>query len=651
MVICNLDLIETSLILIIFFTYDKLLLLSIKSKYSIEKHYELIPPTSFTAKLQTGNNIIFLIFLYLRIIYNFKLYKMKDHIDQNLVNITSQVSSTIYKLEHLTDLVRHKEMSETVKTMLLQLETPFTFVIVGEVKAGKSSFINALLESEEDICKVAPSPMTDTIQQILYGEEKTEVYVSPHVKKITAPYEILKEIAIVDTPGTNTIIAHHQEITEKFIPYSDLIVFVFEAKNPYRQSAWDFFDYINLEWQRKIIFVLQQKDLMEPADLEINKQGVYDHAMRKGITNPKVFCVSAKMERADDHENSGFLPLRNFISANITNGKAPYLKLQNVITTSEQIVHNINKSLDLRIRQYESDVVFRSEIKETLVHQESKTKNQVVQLVENLIATYDKITDNKYEELEKGLEFTTVVKKAFTSLFGKDSGLKQWLSDHAKDFELQLNTSLKDKLQSGIMDVADNIQMMGKLVDSKIKTNTTILTNTDEIFADIAERRTNVLRDLQQSFQQFMSKSENFYDDKMVNETSKMAPNLATGGGIAIVGIILAAAVQSSVFDITGGILTGIGVLFAGVTLGINRNRILKSFKNEILKGREIMEIQVSEKLNDYTARIKSRIDSNFTEFDRLLADEKETLTTMALDKDKIINDLEDLKTKIDSHL
>ncbi|MBK7009342.1 MAG: dynamin family protein [Saprospiraceae bacterium] len=34
------------------------------------------------------------------------------------------------------------------------------------------------------------------------------------------------------TPGTNTIVAHHQEITEKFIPYSDLIVFVFEAKNP-----------------------------------------------------------------------------------------------------------------------------------------------------------------------------------------------------------------------------------------------------------------------------------------------------------------------------------------------------------------------------------------------------------------------------------
>ena len=180
---------------------------------------------------------------------------MKNHIDQKFPQLVADLSGTIQKLERLTTLVRHQEMHETVANIMMQLEAPFTFVIVGEVKAGKSSFINALLESEKDICKVAPSPMTDTIQQIIYGEEETVVHLSEHIKRITAPFEILKEIAIVDTPGTNTIMAHHQEITEKFIPYSDLIVFVFEAKNPYRQSAWEFFDYINTEWQRKIIFV------------------------------------------------------------------------------------------------------------------------------------------------------------------------------------------------------------------------------------------------------------------------------------------------------------------------------------------------------------------------------------------------------------
>src|SRR5690625_6194695 len=80
------------------------------------------------------------------------------------------------------------------------------------------------------------------IQQIKYGKNHDEITINPFLKQIYFPDPILKEISIVDTPGTNTIIEHHQEITERFIPVADLVVFVFEAKNPYRQSAWDFLD-------------------------------------------------------------------------------------------------------------------------------------------------------------------------------------------------------------------------------------------------------------------------------------------------------------------------------------------------------------------------------------------------------------------------
>jgi len=59
--------------------------------------------------------------------------------------------------------------------------------------------------------------MTDTIQLITYGEEESIEEVNPHFKRITQPVDILKEIAIVDTPGTNSIVEHHQEITERFI--------------------------------------------------------------------------------------------------------------------------------------------------------------------------------------------------------------------------------------------------------------------------------------------------------------------------------------------------------------------------------------------------------------------------------------------------
>ena len=562
------------------------------------------------------------------IIFTF-LINMKNSIDPKIVDISSRLSLAIGKLEKLTSDVDNKAMNETVRYLHLQLEAPFTFVIVGEVKAGKSSFINALLETDKEICKVAPSPMTDTIQQIVYGPEESSVFITEHIKKITQPVEILKEIAIVDTPGTNTIVAHHQEITEKFIPYSDLIVFVFEAKNPYRQSAWDFFDFINNEWRRKVIFVLQQKDLLDEADLQINLNGVVENAQKKGLAFPHVFAVSAKFELEGRQSESGYGPLRQFIADNITGGKAPYLKMANSTNTAQRIADTISHALQLRDEQFLLDRDFRDDIRETLDSQEKKTQYQVGVLAENLLATYDKITGKKSEELGEGLSFVNVLKRSFSSLFGTESGLKDWLNQQSKDFELQLNTQLRDKLHAGITDVADNIQLMGKLVDAKLKTNRTVLKDTDDIFADIAERRANVLKDLQQSFSQFMNKSENFYDETLLKESGKMTPNLAAGGGMAVIGVMITALVNGAVFDITGGILTTVGLLFAGVTLGLNKSKIVRRFKEEVEKGRVKMEEEVRTTLNDYTQRIKNRIDDNFRAFDQHLAHEAEHLTSM----------------------
>lgn len=543
----------------------------------------------------------------------------------------SRLAISVDKLMDVTKEVGHEKLEITLAELRSQLDAPFTFVIVGEVKAGKSSFINALLDTDKEICKVAPMPMTDTIQQIVYGPEERIEVINPYLKKIYQPVEILQEIAIVDTPGTNTIVTHHQEITEKFIPYSDLIVFVFEAKNPYRQSSWEFFDFINTEWHRKIIFVLQQKDLLPEGDLQINFEGVVEHAKKKGIKDPKVFAVSAKLELDHYHDISGFKAIRSYISDNITGGKAPELKFQNNVNTLLTISEKLDDSMKNRIHQYEVDIKFRAEIRELIDTQHQKTEKQIHVLTDNLLDSYDNITRQKLSDLEDGLSFISVVKRSFSSIFGKESSLKEWLTTQAKDFELKLNTSLRDKLQNGIIDVAENIQIMGKLVDNKLRYSETILKNNDEIFADIAERRINVLRDLQQSFAQFMNTAENFYDDKMVSESSKMTPNLAAGGGVAIVGVILAAVAQGAVFDITGGVLTAVGVLFAGVTLGLNRSKVINKFEEEIVKGRVKMKDEVSEKLTDYTARIKHKIESNFFEFDQLL--DKEGITLMHVKK------------------
>src|SRR5688572_11906275 len=257
---------------------------------------------------------------------------MLSVIDQKIQDQKKELKLILQRLQQFTARINHPDTGRIIADLRDRIEEPFMFVIVGEVKSGKSSFINALL-ADPDLCAVAPSPMTDTIQQIIYGEPARVEEISPYLKRVYKPDEILRDIAIVDTPGTNTIIQHHQEITERFIPGADLIVFVFEAKNPYRQSAWDFFNFMHKEWHKKIIFVLQQKDLLDAPDLDINIKGVHDHAQQKGIKEPLIFAVSAKDELNGLSEISGFEPLKKYILDQVTGGNAQKQKLISLSNT------------------------------------------------------------------------------------------------------------------------------------------------------------------------------------------------------------------------------------------------------------------------------------------------------------------------------
>jgi small GTP-binding protein len=550
-------------------------------------------------------------------------------VNQNTIALRARIDEAVKDLHELTIRINHAELAKTVSDLRNRINDPFMFVIVGEVKAGKSSFINALLQTEREITKVAPQPMTDTIQQIVYGETEEIIVINPFLKKILIPVDILKEVAIVDTPGTNTIVEHHQEITESFIPASDLIVFVFEAKNPYRQSAWDFFKFIHDEWRKKVIFVLQQKDLMSAEDLAVNMNGVKEYAEKQGIHQPQIFATSAKLEKDGEKTESGFIPIRHYILENITGGKAPVLKLENSVGTCLRINDSIREGLDLRQQQWEVDLEFRKDIKSTLDNQEQKSNRQVDQLVENILAGYDRATQAKEQELREGLSFFSLVRRSISSIFTKKTSAKEWLETLAKDLEQNLNQTLRDKLHEGINDLADNVQQMAKLIDLKINQSRSLLHNDHEIFSAIAERRHNIFRELQDKFEDFIKKSESFTDQSLFPDKAPLPGSFATGSGIAVIGLILAVITQGAVFDITGGVLTTIGILFAGFATNGKRRKIIEGFQSEINRGRNKIDTDVNAQLKQYIKRLKERIDSNFDPFDLMLEKEKEQLAIL----------------------
>lgn len=554
---------------------------------------------------------------------------MAQSLTQDLHAASAQLDEAVKDLHELTIDIGHTDLAHTVSDLRNRLHEPFMFVVVGEVKAGKSSFINALLESQRDICAVAPDPCTDTIQQIMFGDEESTTQINPFLKQIRIPVDILKDIAIVDTPGTNAIISQHQEITEEFIPASDLIVFVFEAKNPYRQSAWEFFDYIHEDWRKKIIFVLQQADLMNDSDLAINMQGVIKQAKGKGIDEPAVFAVSAKLEQDGKQSESGFDEVRTYIAENITGGQAPYLKLGNNVDTALTISDKIRGGLNDRGAQLKADKIFRSEVKETLTEQETRSLNHAKLLTESLIAEYDRQTSATYEELADGLGFFSLAKRSITSTFGSKPSVKDWLNGMAESLETNLKDNFDKKLREGVVDIADSIQQMARLIELKIRQSPTILKDDHEIFGDIAEKRSAVLRDLQERFSSFMDRTENFVGREVFQKDTNFSPNVAAGSGIAVIGVVLATVTNAAVLDITGGIITAVGFMFAGVTVSLKRGQILKEYQKEIQLGRERLKTDIAEKLDTYITDIRQQIENNFAAFDTMLIEEEKQVAVL----------------------
>jgi len=568
-------------------------------------------------------------------------------IDRSLIAVQSDIDQLFFDLHTLTVDIHNDDLAATVLDIRGKLNEPFLFVIVGEVKAGKSSFVNALLDTGRDICKVAPDPCTDIIQQITYGEKEEIIDVNPHLKKIKIPVPILEQISIVDTPGTNTIIDHHQEITERFVPHSDLIVFVFDSKNPYRQSAWDFFSYIADEWKKKVIFILQQKDLCKPDDLLVNINGVKKYAKEKGIADPRVFAVSALQEQEGQKEESGFAPLKEYIINNITGGNAFKLKMQSNVSTADKVLGKINDGMAVRTKQLNADLQFRQSITSDMNLQEQKSYQRVEKMVKSLLEDYDRITGRVRAEFIEGLGFYTLTKRSIGSVFSsKEKSVKEWLAVLTKKLDKDLRTNFQEKLEDGMTDISDSIKTMVKLVDDKMATSKTILDKNHEIFGDIADKRQDAIKAIQANYMQFIDNTENFIDEE-ITPKANYVPDVAAGGGIAIVGTILALSAQTAVFDITGGVIASLGILVAGATLVFRKRKVIAAFDEEIKKGRGQLEIVLEDQVKSYTHKIKERLDQQFDPFDIYIEQEQKSLTTLKGKTDTIASEILTVQEKL----
>ncbi len=189
-------------------------------------------------------------------------------IADNYLQLRTELETALAGLLKLSSEMRRDPATlDTLHGLLTDIREPLLFVVVGEVKAGKSSLLNALFGQE--FAKVDVLPATDRVYIFRYGDEEKSVEVSPHLTERYQPIAFLRDFNVVDTPGTNTMVPQHQTITENFIPRADLVLFVFSVINPWTQSAWELLDLVQKKWLKNVVFVLQQADLRDAAEIEI----------------------------------------------------------------------------------------------------------------------------------------------------------------------------------------------------------------------------------------------------------------------------------------------------------------------------------------------------------------------------------------------
>ncbi|MGE5357980.1 MAG: dynamin family protein [Bacteroidales bacterium] len=202
-----------------------------------------------------------------------------------------------------------EEAEATLSRSIRQLDELFLLVVVGEFNSGKSAFINALVGSP--VAAEGVTPTTAEVEVLRYGASDQRLPLEPHLFAHSAPVEFLKEIQIVDTPGTNAIMREHEAITERFVPRADLVLFVTSADRPFTETERVFLERIR-DWGKKVVIAINKVDILE-RESEVGQVVAFvgEHATRLLGAAPEIFPISARLAmRAKQGEPASWAPSR-----------------------------------------------------------------------------------------------------------------------------------------------------------------------------------------------------------------------------------------------------------------------------------------------------------------------------------------------------
>jgi small GTP-binding protein len=540
------------------------------------------------------------------------------------------------------------DQQEALDQSIAQLDELFLLVVVGEFNAGKSAFINALIG--QPLMKEGVTPTTAVITVLEHGEREEQTVRQAKVLVIKAPVELLREIRIVDTPGTNAIIREHEAMTAEFIPRSDLVFFVTSADRPFTETERAFMEQIR-GWGKKIVVVVNKSDILEGApEMSEIRSFVAGNARSLLGFEPEIFFVSAKLAlRAKRGEPSvwaasGFEALEHYVATTLNASGRAQLKLLNPLGVAMSVAERQRTSLRDRQALLKDDVATLEQVESQLgIYQRDMERDFELRMadVENVLLEMERRGNHFFDDtmrigrvldllnrsrVQEAFE-RQVVADAPQQIERKVGELIDWMIDADLRHWQGVTAHLAKRRQ----------QYAGQLIDNP---------DTERFHFDRRRMIDSVGREAQRVVDGYDRQKE--ASELADGARNAVATAAAVGAGAVGLGAIVTVAASTAAADVTGLVMASLIAAIGFFVIPAKRKKGKDQMRQKIMEVRQRLGEALRAQFKKEIVRAGERIRTSIAPYSRFVRSEAEKLDSASKELEAISSDLASLRGRID---
>jgi len=553
-------------------------------------------------------------------------------------------------------LVRFEASSDDLATLqrsLAQLDELFLLVVVGEFNSGKSAVINALLGQR--LLEEGVTPTTAQVHVLKYGGEMTRQPTEEHVLALTLPVDFLNEINIVDTPGTNAIIRRHEEITQDFVPRSDLVLFVTSADRPFTESERAFLEKIR-SWGKKVVIIVNKIDILEDQD---QIQQVLDFVAESARVLlgfvPQVFPVSAKLALQAKSQTdpvaqtrlwtaSRFEPLEGYILQSLDQESRIELKLLNPLGVGQRLAKEHLKVVRSRLDLLRADF-------ETIDNIESQLRVYAEDMERDFHFRLSDIENLLHEMEARGIEFfdETVRIARVLDLINTARVRGAFERDVVADTPQRVDSAVQDVIDWMVEKDLRQWQAVMEYLEKRrsIKTDDKII---GQVGGHFEYSRRALLDSVGRAASRAVASYDKEHEAKELADSIRFAVALAASLEVGAVGLgtILTIALTTTAADITGILAAGALAALGLFVLPSKRRQAKADLRNKIAAMRQQIMGGMTTQFERELASSIQRIQEAIAPYTRFIRAERDKLEEVQADLSGVESTLKLLRAQVD---